>query len=151
ISTNPAAGALVAPGTEVTLVVSKGKAPITVPSVIGKSLQEAQQILQGLGLAVAVTQQDSDKPKDQVLAQDPVDGSGREKGQTTALTVSSGPPATPVPNVVGQPCGAAVAQLQAAGFTTRVFGFEAAAVSNQNPDAGTPEPAGTQITLVCFG
>ncbi|GFJ88664.1 serine/threonine protein kinase [Phytohabitans rumicis] len=59
IAVDPKAGTQVKPGTQVTLTVSKGRAPITVPEVVGKNINEARSILQGLGLTVVEQYKDS--------------------------------------------------------------------------------------------
>ncbi|MBC8093671.1 MAG: PASTA domain-containing protein [Pseudonocardia sp.] len=58
--TDPAAGAAVAIGGSVTLVVSRGVEPppepevVTVPFLVGQSLDEAREVLDDLGLSVQV-------------------------------------------------------------------------------------------------
>ena len=54
ISTSPAAGQTIAKGGTVTVTVSKGKKPITIPAVVGQSCNTAASTLQGLGLTVAI-------------------------------------------------------------------------------------------------
>jgi eukaryotic-like serine/threonine-protein kinase len=150
LSTEPPKGTVVPPGTEIVVKVSKGKAPISVPNVVGKDLSEAQQTLQGLGLTVAVTQQQSDKPANQVIGQDPPDGSGVEKGARVILTVSSGPPMVAVPDVTnkGYNFDQANQILQQAGLSgVKVFEFPGGQVRQQNPAAGAQVPKGTQVQL----
>ena len=45
-------------------MVSKGRAPITVPDLAGKNINEARTILQQLGLAAVESYKDSDQPAD---------------------------------------------------------------------------------------
>jgi serine/threonine-protein kinase len=151
IATDPPKGTVVLPGTEVVVKVSKGKAPITVPNVVGQDLAAAQQQLQGLGLSVAVQQQQSDKPANLVLSQDPPDGSGVEKGARVILTVSSGPPLVTVPDLVnkGYSFDQANQLLQQAGLvgvkaSPDFPGFQ---VRQQSPPAGTQVPKGAQVQL----
>jgi serine/threonine-protein kinase len=150
LGTDPPKDTVLPPGTEVTVKVSKGKAPISVPNVIGMDLAAAQQQLQGLGLSVAVQQQQSDKPANQVLTQDPPEGSGLEKGARVILTVSSGPPLVAVPDVSnkGLTFDQANQLLQQAGLVgVKVFDFPNGQVRQQNPAAGTQVPKGTQVQL----
>jgi serine/threonine-protein kinase len=150
LSTDPKTGTVVPPGTEVVVTVSKGKAPITIPNVVGMDAAAAQAQLQGLGLTVAVTQQQSDKPVNQVLAQDPVDGSGAQKGQRVVLTVSSGPPMVAVPDVTnkGLSFDAANQILAQAGLTgAKVFELPGGQVRQQNPAPGTQVQKGSQVQL----
>jgi beta-lactam-binding protein with PASTA domain len=147
--TIPAQGTQVAPGATVTLKVSKGRAPITMPNVVGKNVNEARDQLQALGLQVAVKQADSDKPKDSVTAQDPIDGAGLEKGATVTLTVSNGPPLVEVPDVTGMDADKAKAELEKVGLKAKVLGA-GNTVRIQSPGAHEKVPAGTEITLWVF-
>jgi beta-lactam-binding protein with PASTA domain len=150
LGTDPAKDTVVPPGTEVVVKVSKGKAPISVPNVVGSDLAAAQQKLQDLGLSVAVQQQQSDKPANQVLGQDPPQGSGVQKGDRVILTVSSGPPLVAVPDVTnkGYNFDQANQILQQAGLVgVKAFDFPGGQVRQQNPAAGTQVPKGTQVQL----
>ncbi|HOH49649.1 MAG TPA: PASTA domain-containing protein, partial [Candidatus Hydrogenedentes bacterium] len=73
ISQNPAAGLMVADGTPVNLVVSKGGTTVTVPNVVGRSQANAQAALTGAGLTLGtVTQQCSNTvAAGNVLSQNP--------------------------------------------------------------------------------
>ncbi|MPZ27521.1 MAG: PASTA domain-containing protein [Micromonosporaceae bacterium] len=148
LSVDPPVGQEVTPGTEVTVVVSQGRAPIDVPSVIGQPADTARGQLEGLGLAVTIEQVDSTEPADRVIGQDPAAGSGASPGDTVTLQVSNGPPTTPVPEVTGQPCDRAAQTLQQAGFTVQVAGGRGA-VLLQSPSAGTGLPPGEQVTIWC--
>jgi serine/threonine-protein kinase len=136
------------PGSKVTLNVSKGRAPVTVPAVIDISLDDARNQLSALGLKVVVKQQDSDKPKDQVLAQDLADGSGVDKGATITLTVSNGPKAVVVPDVGGRDAAEAQQTLTRLGLQVQVVG--GGTVRFQNPPAGSQVPPGTAVVIWCF-
>lgn len=150
LSTDPPKNSVVPPGTEVVVKVSKGKAPITLPNVVGKDVNDAQHQLEGLGLIVAVQQQQSDKPANQVIGQDPPDGSGVEKGTRIILTISAGPPMVTVPDVTnkGYSFDQANQILQQAGLSgQKVFDFPGGQVRQQNPQAGQQVPSGTQVQL----
>ena len=54
ISSNPAEGNNVAANTLVTLYVSTGAAPVTVPSVVGQQESQAEATLQAKGFNVSV-------------------------------------------------------------------------------------------------
>jgi beta-lactam-binding protein with PASTA domain len=147
IRTDPPAGGEVGPNTKISVYVSRGRAPITVPNVVGKRIDEARTALTKLGLQVAVTDKDSDKPAGEVLSQDPIDGAGVEKGTTVNLTVSKGPPEADVPDLRGAPVQQAKQQLEQLGFTVRVFGNGNGRVFIQNPGGGRL-PRGSEIQLV---
>jgi serine/threonine-protein kinase len=148
--TVPAADTPLRPGDHVTLKVSKGRAPITVPNVVGKDVNEARDTLQKLGLVVAVTNEDSDKPRDQVIKQDPVDGTGVEKKSSVTLTISNGPPDSDVdvPDVRGKDLEEAARFLEERGFKVQRRG--GGTVRFQSPGAGARVPLGTEITLYAF-
>ncbi|MBE1492425.1 Stk1 family PASTA domain-containing Ser/Thr kinase [Plantactinospora soyae] len=150
ISTNPKVGAVVKPGDKITVTVSKGKAPISVPDLVGKSINDTRSALRELGLKLAETYKDSDKPKDQVIAQSPQSGAGVETGAEVKVDVSKGPPEIPVPRVIDLPCPQAKQQLESQGFAVGVNINPNAVVRFQNPPENTPVPPGTQIVLTCF-
>ncbi len=150
IRTDPPVGTEVQPNARIAVVVSKGKAPITMPSVINQDFNAAKAQLEGMGLKVAQVTAASDKPLNQVIAQDPPDGTGLEQGAQVTLTTSQGPPQVPVPPVTGMTVAQATATLQAAGFTVAVNG-------NPDPNAHVVvqyptgnQPKGSQITLVAL-
>jgi serine/threonine protein kinase/beta-lactam-binding protein with PASTA domain len=145
---DPPAQTPMKPGSKVTLNVSKGRAPVTVPPVVGTLLDAARAQLTALGLKVAVKQQDSDKPKDQVLAQDLADGSGVDKGATITLTVSNGPKAVLVQDMNGRDAAEAQQILTGLGLQVQVIG--AGKVRFQNPPAGAQVPPGTTVVIWCF-
>jgi serine/threonine-protein kinase len=147
VRTDPPAGGMVPPGQHVLVYVSKGRAPVTVPAVVGRNIDEARGTLEHLGLQVVVDERDSSKPRGEVLSQDPADGSGVEKGTSVKLGVSKGPPDVAVPDYRGQPAQQAKAALEQAGFTVKIIGNENGTVIIQNPSGGTA-PQGTEITLL---
>jgi eukaryotic-like serine/threonine-protein kinase len=154
ISTNPAAGATVAPGETVTVNVSKGKSPHPMPDLGGKegNAAKAQLDAMKIGLQVGFTYADSDKPANSVIAQDPAPGAGLEQGQKVILTLSKGPALVAVPNVAnaGMTCAQAAQTLQQVGLGVNINGAQGGNfVFNQNPGAGQQVPPGTQVTIWC--
>ena len=119
ISQDPRAGTLQAEGSTITLVVSAEASSLTVPSVVGKSLSEAQRALAGAGFDVAkivVTTRDDDKAeRDVVLEQVPAANSKVPAGQQIQLVVAKGVGDIRLPNVAGKTCDEAIALLKAAG------------------------------------
>jgi beta-lactam-binding protein with PASTA domain len=73
ISTNPAAGTEVAPGSSVDLVVSQGN-QVTVPNVVGDSLQTAEQTLQNAGLQIGTVTPSNSPPTAVVASTNPPAG-----------------------------------------------------------------------------
>jgi serine/threonine-protein kinase len=147
--TQPPIGTPLPPGSQVQVKVSKGRAPITVPNVIGKNVDEARGILEGLKLTVAINHQDSDKPANTVIQQDPPEGTGVVPNTPITLTISNGPPAFALPDVRGQDAGQAKAQLEALGLQVNVVG--GGTVRFQRPDPNTQVQAGSRVDLFAFG
>jgi beta-lactam-binding protein with PASTA domain/serine/threonine protein kinase len=150
IAVDPKPGTEVKAGSTVTVTVSKGKAPITVPNVIGKNINEARTILQQLGLTVVEQYKDSDRGKDEVIAQSPTDGAGVERNAEIKLEVSKGPPAIIVPRVVDLPCPQAQQVLQQQQLNSRIEGNPNGVVRFQNPGENNQVAPGTEVVLGCF-
>ncbi len=101
ISQSPAAGASVAGGSNVDLVVSSG--PIVVPDVVGNSQAAATATLTAAGLNVTTTSVPSEAPVGTVVSQNPAAGSNASAGDTVALAIAApvgaGGSATGVPTL----------------------------------------------------
>jgi serine/threonine protein kinase/beta-lactam-binding protein with PASTA domain len=143
----PANGQEVSPGFKLTLIVSKGRAPITIPRVVGQNVNQATNALGQLGLKVVTSEKEDNRPAGEVLAQDPAEGSSAEKGQTVTLTVSKGPPEVDVPNVSGQNPAQAKANLEGLGFVVQIVGGQTAVIG-YSPQGR--QRKGTTITLYCI-
>ncbi|HWG97730.1 MAG TPA: Stk1 family PASTA domain-containing Ser/Thr kinase [Pilimelia sp.] len=150
MAVDPAVGTQVKPGTTVTVTVSKGRAPITVPRVTGKNIAEARTALEQLGLTVFEEYKDSDKPQGEVIDQDPADGSGVEQGAEIRLKVSKGPPAVVVPRVLELPCPQAKQVLEGAQLKVRVDFNPNGIVRYQNPGENSQVPPGTEVAIGCL-
>jgi beta-lactam-binding protein with PASTA domain/predicted Ser/Thr protein kinase len=100
---NPDDGVKVRPGSEVSLIVSKGPERVEVPDVLGKTQEEAQKILQDQELRVGqVRNEFSDTvEKGRVISQDPVPRTEVAKGDSVNLVISGGRQPVQVPNVIG--------------------------------------------------
>jgi beta-lactam-binding protein with PASTA domain/serine/threonine protein kinase len=150
ISTDPKANTQLKPGDTVTVVVSKGRAPITVPDVTALNINDARAQLQQKGLSVVEQYKDSDQPADQVIGQSPKGGTGAEKDTEINLDVSKGPPLVAVPGVIGQPCQQAQQQLQGMNLKVNIQFLPNGNVRNQNPPENTQVPQQSEVTLQCF-
>ena len=150
IAVDPEVGAEVKPGDTITVTVSKGRAPITVPNLVGKHVDDARNQLKELGLTLVEEYKDSDRPRGEVLAQSPQDGAGVEKGAQVKVDVSNGPPAVVVPRVVGMPCPQAKQHLEGMGLPVTVLLNPNGTVRIQNPNENASVPPGTQVVLTCF-
>lgn len=87
ISQSPDVGGTVAPGGQVTLVVSSGQDQVTVPDVRMQDVRSATQALRDAGLQVEVKK--GTRPNDVVESTEPAPGSQVSKGSVVRLTVFS--------------------------------------------------------------
>ncbi|MFE2811361.1 Stk1 family PASTA domain-containing Ser/Thr kinase [Streptomyces nigra] len=102
-------------GSTVDVVVSTGAPKVTVPSVIGISLEDAREKLEGDDFQFTITTETREVSAEEpgtVLDQDPQRGEEVEKGSTITLTVAKEQEQSTVPDVVGRTCDEAKAQMQ---------------------------------------
>ncbi|MFD7390794.1 Stk1 family PASTA domain-containing Ser/Thr kinase [Streptomyces sp. NPDC059852] len=102
-------------GSTVDVVVSTGAPKVTVPSVIGISLEDARKKLEGDDFQFTIkteTREVSSEEPGTVLDQDPARGEEVEKGSTITLTVAKEQEQSTVPDVVGRTCDEAKAQME---------------------------------------
>ncbi|MFC7479628.1 PASTA domain-containing protein [Luedemannella flava] len=155
ISTDPAAGTQLPPGSTLKVIVSKGDFPLRVPTVVGKNVNEARAILEGAGLVVGKVEyvDNETRPHDEVLEQDPAQGAGAVKGTKVNLKLSNGPPGFPMPDVNNWNCGDAKRELERLQLQVQVqsegFFGENGNVRGQQPAAGQPVSAGQQVVIQC--
>jgi beta-lactam-binding protein with PASTA domain/tRNA A-37 threonylcarbamoyl transferase component Bud32 len=154
ISTDPPAGRVLRHGSAVTLIVSAGPQPVSVPGVDGEPVATAEQALSsaGLGYRLASAVYSTTVPRGDVVSQTPGPGSTLSIGSTVTLTPSLGPELFAVPNVTYQSVGAASATLRAAGFAVQVEQLPGGPgiVLKQSPPAGSMRRHGTTVTLYVF-
>jgi serine/threonine-protein kinase len=151
ISQEPQAGENVAPRSRVDFVVSEGKPPVELPSVVGQPKDDAAAQLRGVGLEVVLTERDVDEPPDEVVEMQPPAGTEVADGSKVTLFWSDGPEA--VPNVVGRTEAEATQRIEEAGFkVSRVTDATTEATSGevlqQSPNAGQTLDAGSVVTIV---
>jgi eukaryotic-like serine/threonine-protein kinase len=154
ISQDPPAEERAEEGSEVSLVVSRGPPPEAVPSVVGETLESAQEILSGAGFEVGtVTEEESDEDEGIVLEQDPPGDTEARPGTAVNLVVSSGPATVAVPDVICQDLGSAQAEVEDAGFDFVVTGSRFSdecppgTVAEQNPSPGTEAQPGSNVRV----
>jgi serine/threonine-protein kinase len=151
ISSNPPQGNNVAANTLVTLYVSTGAAPVSVPYVVGQQETAAQNTLEGKGFQVSVkTDPTSTAASGTVVSQSPSGGTA-PPGSTVTLTVSGG--AVSVPSVVGDSQQTANQVLTTAGFAVNVqqgsgpSQFANGTVFSQQPNANNMSAKGSTVTI----
>lgn len=104
ISADVSVGASLEAGSTVTLTVSAGSEGVQVPGVTGKTFDEANSELIGLGFLVNKTESYSDTIEAGiVISQNPANGSKAPRGSVITVTVSLGKEETKVrvPNLIG--------------------------------------------------
>jgi serine/threonine-protein kinase len=153
IDVNPGAGAQARQGSAIALSVSKGIAPVSVPSVINLTLEDARHALAAAHLSFTVTQTANDAiPADIVASQSPDPGAFAPPNSSVAIVVSTGPTSTEIPNVVGNDPDTAQATLTQAAFVP-VLNYNVDAkgppgkVAFQNPNAGSQAKKGSKVTI----
>ncbi|MGH3797528.1 MAG: PASTA domain-containing protein, partial [Pseudonocardiaceae bacterium] len=120
IGLRPAAGTVLTVGAPVTLVISKGPAPTTVPQVRDLPEAEAVAALSKAGVSAQVQREFDDQVAGgRAIGTDPQAGQQTHRGTQVTLRIST---ALVVPKVVGQPREQALATLLRAGFEPRESG-----------------------------
>lgn len=143
----------VAPGTEVTLSVSKGGKPVAVPDVGGMTEAEARKALSEKGLAVKVEYGYDEKVAEgSVISQSVKGGEEASKGSAVTIVVCSSDGLIKVANVVGMTSGDAQSALTKQGLKVQVnevnnSTVEKGKVIEQLPAAGTMQKEGTMIVI----
>jgi serine/threonine-protein kinase len=149
VKTDPAAGDTVDEGSDVTLYVSKGPAPVVIPDVAGESEADATNQLKADGLVVNVEHRYDDSiPDGQAIGTTPHAGKNAKAGDPITLIVSKGPHLYPVPNVVGMSLGDAISTIVHAGFKADPKAFAPGGpqqVFRETPTGN--QPKGTHIEL----
>ena len=132
---------------------------VVVPSLTGKTMDQAKQELNGTGLGIKQvgTASSDTVEKGQIISQDPQDGKTVEKNTTIEVIISSGSAgnsenAVDIPNVVGQSETDASAALTAKGFqVTKTTSYSSSVaegyVISQTPNGDTQGKEGDTITL----
>ena len=152
VGTNPAANTKLKRDQQVTLIVSKGSAPVPVPNLVGRSLSSAENSLTKLGLTYDVSREYSKSvPTGHVISTDPSAGTNVHKGASVSLVVSKGPPLVSVPDLYKTAEADARATLTGLGFKVTVtyplgiapFGR----VVRQSEPVGTQLPYGSEISI----
>jgi eukaryotic-like serine/threonine-protein kinase len=176
ISQQPHEGSELARKGQVTLVIDSGAPKVAAPNVVGKSLTEAQTLLDAKGLNSATTEVSSEKPAGTVLDQAPNPGAKLAKGSTMTLSVAKGntqtatspatapgattaptttaaaqPQTATVPDVAGQKEGGAVTALGSAGILASIVFVPGTdplgTVVEQAKPAGTTVPFHSHVQI----
>lgn len=149
IRQDPVAGNLIVKNSTVKVIISKGLDGVTSPNLIGKTILEAQEILEPLGISLIIE--------------------GDEKGQNSLISSQSPQPGEPldekiitvkaeglaiIPELIGKKINDARDTLQKKGFQIGNLIYKEASdtpsdvVLEQDPQSGLEVPQGEKINLV---
>jgi serine/threonine-protein kinase len=127
----------------------------TVPRVLGMTVEAAREALTRAQLEAREVEQirHPSYPAGTVAWQDPPPDMTVPQGTTVSLSISSGPPRIPVPDVAGHNEAVARLLIEAAGLRvsdvdTALTALPAGVVVNTRPPSGTAMTAGRGVTLV---
>ena len=154
ISQSTAAGTILGRGSVITLTVSRGPEPFTLPDMNHWEAAAAKALLDARGISVSIHYvNDPDVSEDVVLAQDIAAGTVLYKGDIVRLTVSSGKPVLEVADVTGLTRDQAEEKLLAQGLAVEIQeaydeAVPAGSIIAQVPAAGNEAPEGAAITLI---
>lgn len=144
IRTDPGPGDRAGKGSTVTVTLSRGPDVHAVPTVKGKSLEEAQSLLKAANLEVGTISQRYHETirEGRVITTDPVAGELKARGSAIDIIVSRGPRPITITDYTGKKASTAEKALTELGFSvTRTEEFsetvEAGVVLSQSPNSGT--------------
>ena len=156
ISSDPKAGKVIEHTAKISIVVSKGKEPATIPDVTGQSEDEAKKTLEDAGLKKGKVSKDySDSvAKGNVISSSPIAGaSGYYKGDSVDLTISKGPEKVTIPDVTGKGQDEAKKILEEAGLKVEVnkrLGGPFGTVRSTDPAPGSSVKPDSKVTINIF-
>lgn len=141
--------------TVLTLTVSDGKEPVTVPSVVGLSIDEAREDLEkfGLDLVRGADEYDAVIPEGKIISQSPRADARAHRTDEVTVTISRGPEMVTVPDVVRSSQVDAIAALERAGLKPNVNVYLDGwldTVRFQSEEAGSEVPKGTTVTITVW-
>jgi serine/threonine protein kinase len=156
---DPPKSELVDRGAEVTIVVSKARRQVDVPTVVGQTVDEATATLNDAGLKLGkTTEQESSETEGTIIEQSPTAGTPVDKGTPVDVVVAiptPTPTTIPISDHTCESLTGAQNELEKAGFDvvisdTAQFNEQCPQpnkVAAQDPTGGSFEP-GTTVTLV---
>lgn len=149
LSQDPLPGAMVTRNSTVRVVLSQGLEGLLAPDLVGKTIAEAREILEPLGLSLQIEGEERGADS-QIISQEPwaqeqiTEASIKVKASKTLL----------VPDVAGKTLEEARSIIKGAGFEVgrelyqETGGVPENTVLEQEPEAGLESPSGTAINLV---
>jgi len=143
-------------GAGIGLLMFGGGEEVTVPDLTGKTLQEAEKLLEDLGLSVGdVTEQYSESVEpNRIIASDPPAGEKIKKGREVDLIISMGESLARVPMLINKTERQAELDLAEAGLVvgerTEEFSNDVPAgyIIDQSPAPNTKVESGTPVDII---
>ena len=126
---------------------------IAAPNLVGLQRTEAASRAAQQGFTVRVVEREAEDPPGTVLRQSPAAGTYLGEGARITLTVSSGPPPVPMPDVAGKPLAEAESILAGAGFVVKVERRNDESIAKDTalgtePRGGGTAPRDSVVTLL---
>jgi eukaryotic-like serine/threonine-protein kinase len=151
IAQSPLAQSRIAPDGQVSVVVSTGPDRTQVPDVVGRALEDAQRVIEAIGLQLGpLVEVDTGEPGT-VTALSPAIGTQVERG--TAVTISVARAKVAVPKLLGEHVRDARERLKKAGLAvgdvSEVYNArrKGNVVLSQDPEPGSAVPIGARVNL----
>lgn len=92
ISSGLPAGTVVELNTMITIVISKGKESVTIPSVTGLTIEGARTVLEAAGFKLGdIQEKEAEQEKGMIISQSPTADTRADKGTAVVVVISSGP------------------------------------------------------------
>jgi serine/threonine-protein kinase len=148
----PPAGTPLPRDAVVTVIVSQGHEPVTIPNVIGQTPEAATANLEQLGFTVVRAEdgRSADVDAGEVMAVSPDPAAGPAPyASTVTIQVSEGKPQVEVPDVTGMNSAEARQVLEAAGLKVETSSWITGdRVVGQTPKAGETVEQGTTVKIL---
>ena len=154
--TDPPAGTLVTAGTVIKLYYRPTPDLVEVPSVAGRSLQEARDILGAEGFAIEEQSEENELDVGLVIRTEPAGGERVRQDTVITIVVSGGPQQIAIPaSVIGDSVDVATELL-----ASEQYGFDVVTESQEDaeipagtviatrPEPGSLVPRGSTVTLI---
>jgi eukaryotic-like serine/threonine-protein kinase len=136
----------------VAFLLLRSPSQVSVPIVVGQTLESARAELERAGLEADVRRREDRAPRDIVFDQAPNAGREVDDGSSVAIFVSNGPGTVKVPDVLQLAEADAKRRVRAAGLTSEVqressTKVPAGLVIRTDPSAGRPVDRRSEVTL----
>ncbi|KFI47284.1 protein kinase domain-containing protein [Bifidobacterium biavatii] len=131
------AGSTMNHNAKLTVVLSKGLMPVTMPDVVGMTKDAMTAALDEIHVTANVTEQYDDKiPSGSVVSASEQAGAELYWGDSVDVVISKGPETAKIPNLVGKTKSAATKTLQELGFEVKTSGLDILGLVQQQSASG---------------